>query len=163
MSLSLTIQELLDYSDSERVRWKEWFAARPEALATPVQPNGEITTAGLLLHHVFQAEDWHAQRLLGHSPVLDETVSQNDCARLFAYGDAVRERLLNYVRAPAADPLAPREFGTPGRGFRMSDRKTLFFLMIHEIRHLAQIALAVRNAGLEPPGRHDLYFSSALE
>jgi len=36
-------------------------------------------------------------------------------------------------------------------------------LVIHEIRHLSQIAAAVRNAGLEPPGRHDLFFCDALQ
>ena len=44
----------------------------------------------------------------------------------------------------------------------MSPRKLLFHIVIHEIRHWAQIALAVRLAGLEPPGDHDLFNSRAL-
>ena len=44
----------------------------------------------------------------------------------------------------------------------MSPRKLLFHILIHEIRHWAQIALAVRLAGFEPPGDHDLFYSRAL-
>ena len=38
----------------------------------------------------------------------------------------------------------------------------MFHILLHEIRHWAQIALAVRLAGLEPPGEHDLFHSRAL-
>ena len=48
------------------------------------------------------------------------------------------------------------------RQWHMTPRKLLFHLLLHEIRHWAQIAMAVRIAGLEPPGDHDLFFSAAL-
>jgi uncharacterized damage-inducible protein DinB len=44
----------------------------------------------------------------------------------------------------------------------MSARKLLFHILLHEMRHFAQIALAVRLAGFEPPGDHDLVFSDAV-
>jgi uncharacterized damage-inducible protein DinB len=44
----------------------------------------------------------------------------------------------------------------------MSPRKLLLHIGLHETRHWAQIALAVRQAGLEPPGQHDLFYSRAL-
>jgi uncharacterized damage-inducible protein DinB len=31
-------------------------------------------------------------------------------------------------------------------------------ILLHEIRHLAQLAFAARLAGHEPPGRHDLFY-----
>jgi uncharacterized damage-inducible protein DinB len=45
----------------------------------------------------------------------------------------------------------------------MTSRKLLFHILVHEIRHWAQIALAVRLAGIEPPGDHDLMYSRALK
>lgn len=36
-------------------------------------------------------------------------------------------------------------------------------ILFHEIRHWAQIAAALRNAGSIPPGDHDLLFSGAME
>jgi uncharacterized damage-inducible protein DinB len=49
-----------------------------------------------------------------------------------------------------------------GQDFLMTPRKLLFHILFHEIRHWAQVALAVRLAGIDPPGDHDLFFSRAL-
>jgi uncharacterized damage-inducible protein DinB len=45
---------------------------------------------------------------------------------------------------------------------QVTPRKILFHVFVHEIRHWAQISLAIRNSGLTPPGGQDLIFSSAL-
>ena len=45
----------------------------------------------------------------------------------------------------------------------LTPRKLLFHCLLHETRHWAQIALAIRRAGLEPPGNHDLFYSRALK
>ena len=52
-----------------------------------------------------------------------------------------------------------------GRGFHLEGpaRKLIAHILVHEIRHWAQIALAVRLAGLEPPGDHDLFYSNAMK
>jgi uncharacterized damage-inducible protein DinB len=55
-----------------------------------------------------------------------------------------------------------RTFNVRDRDWPMTPRKLLFHILMHETRHWAQIALAVRLAGFEPPGDHDLFFSSAL-
>ena len=49
-----------------------------------------------------------------------------------------------------------------GGEFTLTARKLLFHIVVHEIRHWAQIALAVRLAGFAPPGQHDLMYSPAL-
>ena len=38
-------------------------------------------------------------------------------------------------------------------------RKLAAHILLHEIRHFAQIAYAVRVAGHEPPGEHDYFFA----
>jgi uncharacterized damage-inducible protein DinB len=55
-----------------------------------------------------------------------------------------------------------RTFDVRNQQWPMTPRKLLFHILVHEIRHWAQISLAVRLAGLEPPGDHDLFFSRAL-
>jgi uncharacterized damage-inducible protein DinB len=50
-----------------------------------------------------------------------------------------------------------------GGEYRITPRKLLFHCLVHETRHWAQIALALRRAGLEPPGSHDLIYSRALQ
>ena len=57
----------------------------------------------------------------------------------------------------------PRTFTVQTGDFLLTPRKLLFHFLLHETRHWAQIALAVRRAGLEPPGNHDLFYSKALK
>ena len=45
-----------------------------------------------------------------------------------------------------------------GSSSRMPRRKLAVHILLHEIRHLAQLALAARMAGHAPPGEHDLFY-----
>ena len=40
----------------------------------------------------------------------------------------------------------------------MSRRRLTSHILLHEIRHLAQVAYAARLAGHEPPGEHDIFY-----
>jgi uncharacterized damage-inducible protein DinB len=44
----------------------------------------------------------------------------------------------------------------------MTRRKLAVHILLHEVRHLAQLAYAARIAGLEPPGSHDLFYCPEL-
>jgi beta-barrel assembly-enhancing protease len=78
--------------------------------------------------------------------------------------DGGAEELEQYV-ADSNDDAAdqPRVFIAREQERLMTSRKLLFHILPHEIRHWAQIDLAVRLAGLEPPGDHDLFYSRALK
>ena len=82
---------------------------------------------------------------------------------LFDYGASVRRELEQYA-ADLDDDMADqvRAFEVRGTPSPMTPRKLLFHILLHEIRHWAQVALAVRLAGFEPPGEHDLFYSRAL-
>jgi uncharacterized damage-inducible protein DinB len=56
-----------------------------------------------------------------------------------------------------------REFHFQDSSDVLTPRKFVFHILFHEIRHWAQIATALRNAGFVPPGDHDLFYSSAME
>jgi uncharacterized damage-inducible protein DinB len=88
----------------------------------------------------------------------------NNAPPLFDYGASVRRELEQYVSDlddEQADEV--RTFTVRDRDWPMSSRKLLCHILIHEIRHWAQIALAVRLAGFEPPGDHDLFYSRSLK
>jgi uncharacterized damage-inducible protein DinB len=48
--------------------------------------------------------------------------------------------------------------GIDDRDHAMSRRRLMTHVVLHEIRHLAQLALAARTAGVAPPGEHDLFY-----
>ena len=163
--MNLEFQEFLRYTQEERDKWRGWFTARPEAMEVEVQPGGRHATVGSLIDHIFLVERRHLQRLTG-GPLDDKTgLSGRHAPPLFDYGASVRRELEQFA-ADLDDEVAdePRTFTVQSGGdFVLTPRKLLFHILLHETRHWAQVALALRRAGLEPPGNHDLLYSRALK
>jgi uncharacterized damage-inducible protein DinB len=163
MSLQISLEELLRYSSEERDKWRQWLVTHPAAIESPVQPAGSLPTVGKLIDHIFNAERRFLQRLR-EQPVPDTTgLTANNVPPLFDYGASVRRELEQYLRDLGDDEADEvRQFNIRDRTWQLTPRKLLFHVVLHEIRHWAQIALAVRLAGFDPPGNHDLLFSNAL-
>jgi uncharacterized damage-inducible protein DinB len=163
MSLTISFEELRRYTNDEREKWRRWLAANPAALDATVQPGGRLATVGKLIDHIFLVERRHLQRLTD-MPLAESTgLTGNNAPPLFDYGSSVRRELEQYVSdldSDLADEVRP--LNVRDRVWPTTPRKLLFHCLIHEIRHWAQIALAVRLAGFEPPGEHDLFYSTAL-
>jgi uncharacterized damage-inducible protein DinB len=161
--LSVSFDELIRYTSAEREKWRSWFAQHAAAIDAPVQPGGRLPTVGKLIDHIFLVEQRHLQRLMG-IPVSESTgLTGSNAAPLFDYGASVRRELEQF--AGELDPDVAdetRTFAMRDRQLTMTPRKLLFHILLHETRHWAQVALAVRLAGFEPPGEHDLVYSTAL-
>jgi uncharacterized damage-inducible protein DinB len=160
MSVTVGLDALIGYSDQERAKWRDWIAADPSRLSIALQPGGRFPTAADLLDHVFFVERRHLCRLEGGTPPENTGVPIGDWQRLFEYADLVREDLRRYVAdLTDADADGTISWDAVGIGpISMSRRRLLTHILLHEIRHLAQLALAARIAGVEPPGKHDLFF-----
>ena len=163
MPLSITLDELLRYTTAERDKWRAWFVLHPAAMEAPVQPGGRLPTVGKLIDHIFLAERRVLERLT-ETPLSESTgLTGNNAPPLFDYGSSVRRELEQFAEDLDEDVAAEmRRFEALGRQWTMSSRKLLFHILVHEIRHWAQIALAVRLAGFEPPGQHDLFHSPVI-
>ncbi len=161
--LTLAYDELLRYSEEEREKWRRFFVSRPEAIELPLQPSGRFNTIGKLIDHIFLVERRHLQRLRGEAVAEQTGLTGNNAPPLFDYGSSVRrelEQLAEELDADLADEI--RTFEVRDRQWPMTPRKLLFHILLHELRHWAQIALALRLAGLDPPGDHDLFFSRSF-
>lgn len=162
MSISIDCARLLDYSDHERAKWKTWIGADPSRLALPFQAGGRFPTIGSLFDHLFLVERRHLARLEGGGPPETTGIPEGDWQRLLEYGDLVRADLRHY--AEELDEAECDEVLTfalrDGATFSMTRRKLAVHILLHEIRHLAQVAYAARLAGQEPPGDHDYLFFS---
>lgn len=162
MSVSVDLQHLLSYSDHERAKWKSWIGADSSSrLAIAFQSGARFPTVGSLLNHVFWVEERHLSRLEGH-PLPDTTdCPHDDLQALFAFGDRVRANLRRYVTTVDekrfSEPITFSLRGAPM--ITVLRRKLATHILLHEIRHFAQIAYAVRVAGHEPPGEHDYFFA----
>ena len=166
MAIAFTLDDLLAYSDWERAEWHNWLREQgTPALAVDLGPNnnGRIRSVGELIRHIFSAEKRYVERCL-KSPLTDtSTVPADDVETLFAFGSesrgALRELLASF---PDAEWNAPREmsFGTHTR--IVTSRKMIFQAVTHELRHWAQIAAFLRQAGYKP-GFRDLIASPLFD
>ncbi len=163
MGLSLAYAELLGYTAEERGKWRRFFSEHPGALELALQPNGTFATVGKLVDHIFLVERRHLQRLRNEPLSTSTGLTGNNTSPLFDYGGSVRRELEQFA-GQLDEEVANQErtFNVRDREWPMTPRKLLFHILMHEIRHWAQIALAVRLAGIDPPGDHDLFFSQAL-
>jgi uncharacterized damage-inducible protein DinB len=162
--MNLTIGELLRYTQEERDKWRRWFLAHGDAMDIDMQPGGRYPTVGSLIDHVFLVERRHVQRLTDMPLDTQTGLSGRHAPPLFDYGASVRRELEQFVSQLDEDVAdEPRTFTVQNGDFVLTPRKLLFHCLLHEIRHWAQVALALRRAGLEPPGNHDLFYSKALK
>ena len=161
--MDLSFQELERYTSEEREKWRDWFVSQPEAMEVEVQPGQRFSTVGALIDHIFLVERRHLQRLRGAPPDTKTGLSGHHAAPLFDYGASVRRELAQFVEE-LDDEAAnqPRTIAVQTGEFVLTPRKLLFHCLLHETRHWAQIALAIRRAGLDPPGNHDLFYSKAF-
>jgi uncharacterized damage-inducible protein DinB len=160
----LTIQELISYTDDERAKWEKWFSLNgEESLQIPLAGDKQ-TTVGMLILHIFGPELRYVERLRGR-PVTEYRDAPTDRADgIFAFGRRSRQGLREFVQqAQSGDWSRVLEFNVGQYQLGASARKIVLHVLMHEIRHWAQIARVMREHGLPPPGGHDLLLSNALE
>lgn len=161
----LNITHLIGYTDWERQKWHEWLRGHgDEILNISVGPHGDgrFQTVGDYIRHVFSAEKRYVDRLSGRP--LTETVSvPNDkIDALFEFGRRSREDLRRFLQVfPAAEWDLPQEFKIATSSIEVTPRKTVIHIILHEIRHWAQIATLFRLNGLKGEF-HDFLFSPVL-
>jgi uncharacterized damage-inducible protein DinB len=162
--LTLSLDELLTWTAEERAKWLPWFKANPEALKAPIQAGGRFPTVVSLIDHTFLIETRHTLRLQRQELPTQTGVAADDIDGLWAYAARSRDAVHRYLPTLTdEDAKTLRDVVVQSGGsFPMTPRKLLFHMGLHEVRHWAQIAAAVRMAGFAPPGDHDLFYSKAL-
>ena len=159
--MNLTIEELISYTDEERAKWEQWFALHgDEPLKFPLADAAHGSVGALILH-IFGPELQYVQFMHDESLTDYTNFSVDRANELFAFARRSRGLMRVWSReAKEADWVRVFE---PQDNVRVSARKIIVHVLLHEIRHWAQIALIMRQRGIAPPGDHDLLFSKALE
>ena len=149
---SVSLSELMEFTAWERSQWRELLSAHGDAaLGTSVGPHGDgrIATVGELIKHIFIAEKHHVDRLSNRPITVVSTIPGDTIEKLFAFGECSRRDLAAFVAAePADDWNAPREYKINGKMVSVTPRKFIAHILIHEVRHWAQIATILRINGI---------------
>ena len=159
------MNDLLDYTEWERRKWFEWMRRRDRGiLEISAGPHGDgrFEKVGDLVRHIFSAEKRYVERLR-ELPITDTaTIPSDDVERLFEFGRESRRELRGFIEAfPPDDWDRPREFNILSYFLTATPRKIVTHVLLHEIRHWAQIATLLRMRGLKDDF-HDILFSPEM-
>ena len=161
----VTLQDLMDYTAWEREKWQASLAQHgDDVLKTSAGPHGDgrLETVGDVVRHIFSAEKRYVERLSGRDMTDTSTISSASLDVLFQFGRQSRADLEQYVAAlPPGDWDKTFEFSLMNKTLRATPRKLIVHVLMHEIRHWAQIATVLRLSGKKVEF-HDFLFSPVL-
>ena len=165
MPVGLTMDDLLDYSDWERRKWFEWMRERGHevlTVSTGLHTDGRFATVGELLRHIFSAEKRYVERL-SQRPISDTSiVPVVNIEALYQLAEQSRRELRKFIESlPDADWDAPQDFRLMDVIVTATPKKIVTHILLHEIRHWAQIATLWRLNGLKDDF-HDFLFSPVM-
>jgi uncharacterized damage-inducible protein DinB len=145
--LALTAEEILAWNDGMAAQWKALAESHAELLGLPCDIYHAGTVAKLL-QHIVAVELRYTQRLAGDTETPYEEVPFGSAEEIFS----VHDRALAGIRALLADSVydwsVELEFNTISAGRLRASRKTmLFHMLLHSVRHYAQLATHIRQQG----------------
>ena len=114
-------------------------------------PNGDgrFEIMGDLVRHIFSAEQRYVERLSGRSLTDTASIPNDNIEALFEFSQQSRKELKELIKTfPVGDWDAPRDFKILTSLIRATPRKIVTHILMHEIRHWAQIATLFRLNGL---------------
>jgi uncharacterized damage-inducible protein DinB len=159
----ITFAELQADNDATTMKWKSWFEAHPDALEVLCDVAGS-KTVGELVHHIFAVQLRHSQRLLAE-PIYgydnDPIPTTESLFALAHQGSANLHRFLKMTSDAQWGEVMHFTIRS-GRQVSVSRRKLYVHVMIHAIRHWAQISTLLRQNGFHPGWGSDFLESTAM-
>ncbi len=153
--VALTAEELLVWAEKTAAGWRVLVEQQPEILELPCDVRETQSVAGLL-QHVVAVELRYAERLsdLPETPYAD--IPMGSGGEIFATHDRAMGLLKKLLEVPRADWEEEIEFTTRSAGKLCASRRAVFIhLLMHGIRHYAQLATLVREHGIRPGWQMD--------
>ena len=161
---AITLDELLADNEAATEKWQAWFAANPAALEVPCAIYNSGTVRGLL-KHIFAVELRHSQRLLGQEVTSYDAIPVGSLEDLMAIHAQAIQNLRKFLStASDAALLEVIPLQTVSAGTLHASRRKLFaHILLHSMRHQAQLTSLLREAGYKTDWPKDFLFSEALE
>jgi uncharacterized damage-inducible protein DinB len=163
--LDLSLNHLIEYTDWERQKWRDWFAQHgDDVLKISAGPHGDgrFLTMGDLVRHIFAAEERYVDRLAGRRVSDPASVPSDNIEAIFRYGERTRKDFIALIDSfPKGKWDVPNEYKILIYSITATPRKIVTHVLLHEIRHWAQIATLFRLNGLTDEG-HDFLISPVL-
>ena len=158
---ALTSEELLDWIERTSSGWRQLIADSPATLSFPCDVM-DTGTVARLLQHIMAAELRYAQRLHGLPGSSYEDISCDTGEQLYAAHDRAMELLRSLLAQQSFAWDESIDFNTRRAGTMRAPRRAVFVhLLMHSVRHYAQLATIVRQHGTKTDWPMDYLFMKA--
>lgn len=165
MRMNVSLQDLMDYTEWERQKWYDWLQPHSDqVLKIGAGPHGDgrFETVGELVRHIFSAEKRYVERLSGRPLTDTASIPSHSIEALFQFGQLSRKELREFVATFSAQQWdIPNQYQILNYFLSATPRKIVVHILMHEIRHWAQIATLFRLNGLTGEF-HDFLFSPVM-
>ncbi|MGC1870415.1 MAG: DinB family protein [Acidobacteriaceae bacterium] len=160
---AVTLEELVADNEAATEKWRVWFTANPAALDVPCSIYNSGTVRGLL-KHIFAVELRHSQRLLGEEVTSYDAIPVGSLDELMAVHEQAIRNLRKFLSTTTdAALLEVIALQTVSAGTLHASRRKLFtHILLHSIRHWAQLSSLLREAGYKTDWPKDFLFSEAV-
>jgi uncharacterized damage-inducible protein DinB len=161
---TFTLTEMLAANEAETEHWLQWFQRQSSGtLDLPTSIAGAGTVRHLLLH-IFAVELRYAERLLDRETTPYESLPTATVNDLFGIGERGRRLFREFLSKATSEELSRViEFPTRTAGtLKASKRKCFIHANLHSVRHWAQMAVLLREAGHKTDWFHDFLFSPVM-
>ena len=159
--VAITGTELQEWVEKTSRGWRKLISAHPEILSFPCDIR-ETNSVAQLLQHIIAVELRYAERLNDLVETPYEAISFDSVEVIYATHDRAMEMLRPLMRRDDAFWEGELEFKTRSAGTMRATRRTvLVHLLMHSIRHYAQLATLIRKEGLAPDWGMDYILMNA--
>ncbi len=160
----ISLQELLAENEASTTKWKPWFAENSTALDVPCDIYNSGTVRGML-KHIFAVELRHSQRLRGEEVIAYDAIQIGSLDDLFSVHAEAVQKLHKFLSK--ADDTSLQEIitlQTVSAGTLHASRRKLFVhVLLHSMRHWAQLTTLLREKGFKTDWPKDFLFSNAMQ
>jgi len=165
VTFTLDLEILLEYTEWQRQRWHAWLGEQgDQVLQISAGPHGDgrFQSIGEVIRHIFSAEKRYIDRLSRREITDTSTIPNDSIETLFGFGKMSREALRVFVgTCPEEAWDVAQEYMILDRPLTLTPKKIIIHVLMHEVRHWAQIATLLRIHGRKVEF-HDFLFSPVL-
>lgn len=161
--VAITGIELQEWVEVTSRGWKRLISAHPEILAFPCDIR-ETKSVAQLLQHIVAVELRYAERLNALAETPYESIPFDSVEVIYATHDRAMELLRPLMDRDERFWETVLEIKTRSAGiFRATRRTMLVHLLMHSIRHYAQLATLARRQGVPPDWRMDYPYDASIQ